>query len=62
VTPETGFLFTDYTPEALTAVVQEARAAWADSKTWKKRAVAAMKQDFSWDRSARQYRELYEAL
>lgn len=62
VTPETGFSFAEYEPEALVGAVRAALAAFADAKAWKRLAVTGMKQDFSWDRSAKEYLGLYESL
>jgi starch synthase len=58
----TGFVFNDYTPEALAGCVDRALAAFRDGETWKKMVRAAMKLDYSWDRSAGEYLSLYESL
>jgi starch synthase len=69
VTPEslkdgsaTGFLFQDFTPDALYACIQRALSYYRDTTTWKKIAKNGMKQDFSWNRSADRYTELYNSL
>ena len=41
--------------------MERARAVFANPNIWKKLQVAGMRQDFSWDRSAREYVKLYEA-
>ena len=41
--------------------MERARAAFANPSIWKKLQVAGMRQDFSWDRSAREYVKLYES-
>ncbi len=55
----TGFVFEEATAEALLGAVQAAVAAFADKATWRQLQYNTMTQDFSWDRSARQYAELY---
>jgi starch synthase len=55
----TGFKFQDYTPEALTRAVERALATFAKSNVWRTIQVTAMKRDFSWDVSAREYVKVY---
>lgn len=55
----TGFVFDAYAPEALQAALSRALAAYRDGPTWYRLQQAAMQQDFSWDRSARRYADLY---
>ena len=57
----TGFKFTDYTAPALLEAMERARRAFANPNLWKKLQTAGMRQDFSWDRSAREYVKLYES-
>ena len=57
----TGFTFADYTAPALLAAMLRARAVFAKPHIWKKLQIAGMRQDFSWDRSAREYVKLYES-
>jgi starch synthase len=57
----TGFTFEPYTPVALLEALERARTAFANPSVWKKLQVAGMQQDFSWDRSAREYVKLYES-
>jgi len=57
----TGFKFGAYTAEALVEAMQRARAAYGNPSAWKKLQRAGMEQDFSWDRSAREYVKLYES-
>jgi starch synthase len=40
--------------------MERARAVFANPIRWKTLQVAGMRQDFSWDRSAREYVKLYE--
>ena len=62
VDEETGFRFTDYAPEALLDAVRRALEAWRDQRRWRRMMFRAMKKDFSWDASARQYTALYNRL
>jgi starch synthase len=56
----TGFMFTDLNPESLANTVGWAVSTWFDRpkhiEAMKQRAMA---QDFSWDRAAVEYRDLY---
>jgi len=56
----TGFVFHDYTPGALLEALQRALALFWDKRRWRALQVAGMKQDHSWDRSAREYVRIYE--
>jgi starch synthase len=58
----TGFLFTDYTPEAFLKALHTALAAFEDQKLWRKIVQNAMSQDFSWKKSAQTYLDLYKKL
>jgi starch synthase len=58
----TGFLFTDYTPEAFLKAIYAALAAYEKQKLWQKIMQNAMDQDFSWKVSARAYLDLYQRL
>jgi starch synthase len=58
----TGFKFRDYTPQALQLAVRRALDAWRDRRAWRGIVLRGMAQDFSWDRSARSYEELYRSL
>jgi starch synthase len=55
----TGFLFRDFTAPALVNAVKRALCVYTDAGSMKGMIRQAMEQDFSWRRSARQYRELY---
>jgi starch synthase len=54
-----GFKFTAYTPKAFLKVLQKAIELFHNTGTWRKLRTNGMKEDFSWDRSARSYLELY---
>lgn len=62
VDPDTGFLFTPFTPAALQATITEALAAYTNRTKWTDRMVLGMGKDFSWDASARAYRDLFLRL
>ncbi|HSH28318.1 MAG TPA: glycogen synthase GlgA, partial [Thiohalobacter sp.] len=56
----TGFVFADPTATALEAALRQALALYRQPRVWKQLIRTAMRQDFSWKRSAAQYLELYE--
>jgi starch synthase len=56
----TGFTFKPYTTVALLEALERAQATFANPSNWKKLQLAGMRQDFSWDQSAREYVKLYE--
>jgi len=58
----TGFLFAEASPEALAAGLRRALFYYADTKAWRGLQLRGMKRDFSWQRFARQYAELYRTL
>ena len=55
-----GFLFDKTTPGAVRAVLEEALSAYEDRAAWRRLQLRAMAQDFSWERSAGEYVELYQ--
>ncbi len=55
-----GFVFEDYTAEALQAALERALQAYRDPDTWARLVDNAMNCDFSWRASAREYIQLYE--
>lgn len=55
----TGFWFQDLSREQLIATFGRALAAWRDRATWARIVTAAMRRDFTWDRSAQAYQALY---
>jgi starch synthase len=57
----TGFKFVDYTPEALVATVRRAIDAFRNSASWRRLQQNAMRKDYSWDVSAREYVKVYRA-
>jgi starch synthase len=58
----TGFKFREYSPAALLLAVRRALDTWRDRRAWRGVVARGMAQDFSWDRSARSYEELYAKL
>ena len=59
---ETGFVFKDADVKSLGAAIRTAIRAFVNKEEWRKIQLAGMMEDFSWERSARQYSELYQAL
>ena len=55
----TGFSFEGYRPEELLKAIKRAVGLFGKSKAWKALVVNCMKQDWSWDRAAREYQDLY---
>lgn len=59
----TGFVFDRATPEALYHAIERALLLYENAPAWLNLMCTGMRQDFSWERSASQYRALYtEAL
>lgn len=56
----TGFSFDDYSAQALLDTMRWALGTYGDRGTWERIQRAGMRQDFSWDASARQYVKVYE--
>ncbi|PQO45600.1 glycogen synthase GlgA [Blastopirellula marina] len=56
-----GFSFREYTAEALQETLDQALGTYRENhETWKQIVETGMSQDWSWDRSAKQYVELYQ--
>jgi starch synthase len=55
----TGFLFEDYSASAVVDSLRRALEVYGDKKRWKLLVRSCMKQDFSWERSAREYMKVY---
>jgi len=58
----TGFAFTQYTPGALVDAIRRSLAAYRSADLWRGMQRRAMRQDHSWDASAREYVKVYRAL
>jgi starch synthase len=59
---ETGFAFEPYRVDAMMEAIRRARATFANRARWEEMVEKAMRQDFSWDASARAYEAAYERL
>ncbi|MEM5818153.1 MAG: glycosyltransferase, partial [Desulfitobacterium hafniense] len=58
-----GFTFTDYNAHELLYAIQKAVEMFRNQRdTWQKLQENALSSDFSWNRSAAQYRDVYESL
>jgi starch synthase len=57
-----GFLFSNPSPDELLKCAERAIAAWSEEERWRKIILRGMSADFSWDRSAKAYAELYHQL
>ncbi len=60
--PSTGFLFKQANPLDLTDAIRRALLVFTDKEAWRTIQRNGMAQDFSWERSAKQYAELYFSL
>lgn len=60
LTTGTGFSFKTYSPMGFLTAVVRAIEAYKDKEAWKKIVKRAMKQDFSWNKSAGKYIDLYK--
>jgi len=58
----TGFVFTEPTARALETAISRACALYREPLTWRRLQLSAMKQDFSWNRSAAKYLALYKSV
>lgn len=58
----TGFVFQDYTPEALWDAIVRVNRVFADAEAWKGLMLRAMSMDFSWERAVLPYEEVYKGL
>lgn len=59
---KTGFLFKEYKVEAFLETIKTALNLYQGKKAWQKLVKEAMKKDFSWKKSAREYLKLYQIL
>ena len=58
----TGFVFREYTADALLEALARALSLFSRTRVWTRLMKQAMKQDFSWDNSAKQYVALFKTL
>jgi starch synthase len=57
----TGFTFDEYSAQALLGTLQWALSIYKEKGVWRRLQAAGMRQDFSWDASAKRYERVYEA-
>jgi starch synthase len=58
----TGFVFAPYTSAAMLDAIDRGLTAYRDNQAWTALKRRAMAKDFSWERSARLYSNLYQQL
>ena len=58
----TGFLFDEYSSQALAGTIDWALRNWRDQKGWQQLMKNGMQKDFSWDRQGPEYVALYRSL
>ncbi len=58
----TGFLFEESTSQALADTIRRAIMVYKDQRRWQGLQRRGMRKDFSWERSAKKYLELYQEL
>jgi len=58
----TGFLFDEFTSQALWDAIKPALALFAQPESWRRLVHNGMTRDFSWERQGKQYVELYARL
>ncbi len=56
----TGFVFRDYTSQGMLKAIKRALTLYQDQTSWERLMRRAMREDFSWERSAGEYARLYE--
>lgn len=56
----TGFVFKEYTAKAMLKAINEAAETFSDKKVWNRIQLRGMNEDFSWNKTADKYLELYE--
>jgi starch synthase len=57
-----GFKFGPYKAAAFVSAIRQAVNLFQDPRTWKRLMANGMKADFSWDKSARRYLEIYRSV
>ncbi len=58
----TGFLFSEYAPRALLSALRQALDTYRHPEAWRQLQVNGMRQDFSWERSAAEYVQVYKRV
>ena len=59
---KTGFVFKNYISQELLNVIKKALKVFQNKKIWKHFQINGIKQDFSWNKSAKKYLEIYQKL
>jgi starch synthase len=62
VDDSTGFKFRESTAIAFATALRDALSAYNKKEAWTRLMRTGMARDFSWDTSAKRYRELYRSL
>jgi starch synthase len=62
LTAGSGFVFKEYSDEALVVAVKKALSAFKQKEKWTEIIKRVMKLDFSWDNSAKKYENLYRKI
>lgn len=57
-----GFVFEDYDSKAMIDAIKRALERYQDKKIWRQIQINGMREDFSWNHSARKYYELYRKI
>jgi starch synthase len=58
----TGFSFSEYSAREMVQCIRQALEVFSDVSRWQGLMVRAMRQDWSWDNSAKQYKRLYQSI
>jgi starch synthase len=58
----TGFVFADYSPEAMLEALRRALRLYGEPTKWRALQRAGMRKDYSWDRSAAEYVKIYRRV
>jgi starch synthase len=58
----TGFTFANYSSGELVATIKRALKVYSNPHEWEKIIIRGMREDWSWERSAHKYMELYERI
>jgi starch synthase len=58
----TGFTFAESTPLSFLTAIRKALSAWRNTMVWNSIRTNGMRADFSWEKSARKYMQLYASL
>lgn len=57
-----GFVFEDYSAHSMLDAIKRALVAYKDKKVWKQIQLNGMKEDYSWNNSAKKYIQLYQMI